>query len=81
MAAATVAAIANWPSRRALIVSDDRPAQWRDVFSYVCAVSQASDPKPGGRLLMPSFRVSNRRAREALRWAPLYSDFRAGLSR
>jgi nucleoside-diphosphate-sugar epimerase len=81
MAAATVAAIAQWPSRQALIVSDDRPAPWRDVFSYVCALSQALEPKSGGRLLMPSFRVSNRRARETLRWAPFYSDFRAGLPR
>jgi uncharacterized protein YbjT (DUF2867 family) len=36
---------------------------------------------PGGRSLMPSFRVKNQRAREALSWRPLYSDYRAGLAR
>src|SRR6185436_18110853 len=38
MAAATLAALAKWPSRQALIVADDRPAPWRDIFSYVCAL-------------------------------------------
>lgn len=81
MAAATVAAIRRWPSRQALIVADDGPAPWRDVFNYVCAVAGSSPPQPGGRSLMPSFRVTNRRARELLSWAPLYPDYRAGLVR
>jgi nucleoside-diphosphate-sugar epimerase len=81
MAAATVAAIRHWPPRQALIVADDHPAPWRDVFSYVCAVAGSAPPQPGGRALMPSFRVRNRRAREALSWAPMYPDYRAGLVR
>jgi nucleoside-diphosphate-sugar epimerase len=81
MAAATVAAVARWPSRQALIVSDDRPAPWRDVLGYVSAIAGAGAPPPGGRALMPSFRVTNRRAREALSWAPSYADYRAGLAR
>jgi len=81
MAAATVAAIARWPSRRALIVADDRPATWRDVLGYVCAVAGVGPPPPGGRALMPSFRVTNRQARDALSWAPVYADHRAGLVR
>jgi len=81
MAAATVAAIGRWPSRQALIVADDQPPRWRDVLTYVCAVAGRSPPQPGGRALMPSFRVRNRRARELLSWAPLYSDYRAGLVR
>jgi nucleoside-diphosphate-sugar epimerase len=81
MALATVVAISRWPSRQALIVADDRPARWRDVLSYVCAVAGASPPQPGGRALMPSFRVTNRRAREVLSWAPSYADYRAGLVR
>jgi nucleoside-diphosphate-sugar epimerase len=81
MAAATVAAIARWPSRRALIVADDHPAPWRDVFVHVCAVAGSDPPQPGGRALMPSFRVRNRRAKESLSWAPSYADYRVGLVR
>ncbi|QWP78371.1 NAD(P)-dependent oxidoreductase [Lysobacter sp. K5869] len=81
MAAATVAAIERWPSRRALIVADDRPVRWRDLLGHVCALAGAAPPAPGGRSLMPSFRVGNRRAREALAWAPAYPDYRAGLAR
>jgi nucleoside-diphosphate-sugar epimerase len=81
MAAATVAALSRWQSRQALIIADDRPAPWRDVFNYVCALAGSAPPQPGGRALMPSFRVSNRRARELLAWAPLYPDYRAGLAR
>ena len=81
MAAATLAALARWPSRQSLIVADDQPAPWRDVLTYVCALAGSSPPVPGGRALMPSFRVSNRRARELLSWAPAYPDYRAGLVR
>jgi len=81
MAQATVSAIARWPSRQALIVADDSPACWRDVFSYVCSISGSSPPQPGGRSLMPSFRVRNSKARDTLSWAPSYPDYRAGLVR
>ena len=36
---------------------------------------------PGGRALMPSFRVKNARARELLEWEPAYRDYREGLMR
>lgn len=81
MAAATVAAIRRWPSRQPLIVADDCPAPWRDVLTYVCAVAGSDPPQPGGRALMPSFRVKNTRARELLAWEPAYRDYRAGLIR
>ncbi|HEV8332556.1 MAG TPA: NAD(P)-dependent oxidoreductase [Steroidobacteraceae bacterium] len=81
MAAATVAAIARWPSRQPLIIADDQPARWRDILTYVCVVAGSVPPQPGGRSAMPSFRVRNRRARELLAWAPVYSDYRAGLTR
>ena len=81
MAQATVAAVERWPSRRALIVADDGPAPWRDVFAYVAAVAGAAPPSPGGRQGFPSFRVRNARAREALGWAPVYATYRAGLAR
>jgi nucleoside-diphosphate-sugar epimerase len=81
MAEATLAALERAPSGRALIVADDAPARWRDVLGYVASACGAPAPEPGGRLGMPSFRVSNRRAREALGWAPFHPDFRSGLVR
>ena len=81
MAEATAAAIGRWPSRQALIVADDEPARWGDVLAYVAAIAGAAPPPPGGSLGLPSFRVSNRRAREALSWTPLYANYRIGLAR
>ena len=81
MADATVAAIERWPSRDALIVAEDRPARWRDVLGYVSAIAGVPAPKPGGAARLPSFRVTNRRARERLSWVPRYADHRAGLVR
>ena len=79
MAAATVAALDVWPSRQALIVTDDMPARWRDVFGFIADLAGAGTPQPGGRSGFPSFRMSNQRARHTLGWAPHYSDYRAGL--
>lgn len=81
MAAATAAALENWPSRQTLIVADDRPVRWRDLFTHVAAIAGTAAPEPGGRLFFPSFRMSNRRARQTLGWKPFYPDYRAGLAR
>lgn len=81
MAAATVAAIARWPERKTLIIADDRPVTWRELFTFIAESAGAAPPSEGGRIGFPSFRVSNARAREALGWAPFYADYRAGLSR
>ena len=81
MACATVAALARWASRTSLIIADDHPAPWRDVFSYVADLTGAEPPQAGGREAFPSFRVRNQRARQALGWAPHFSDYRVGLAR
>jgi nucleoside-diphosphate-sugar epimerase len=81
MAAATLAAIARWPSRHALIVADNEPAPWRDIFNYVCSVAGVGPPPPGGRSAMPSFRVRNDKARDLLSWTPFYANYRQGLVR
>ncbi len=81
MASAIVAAVRRWPSQRTLIVSDDMPAQWRDVFSCIAEMTGADPPSPGGRAGFPSFRVCNARAKQALDWTPAYTNFRVGLAR
>jgi nucleoside-diphosphate-sugar epimerase len=81
MADATVAALERWPSRRALLVADDRPARWHEIFSYVASACGGEEPKPGGFAGFPSFRVRNARAKQALAWSPRYADYRCGLVR
>jgi nucleoside-diphosphate-sugar epimerase len=81
MADATVAALSRWPSRQRLIVADDAPARWRDLFGYIAASVGGPPPLPGGPPRFSSFRLSNRRAREALAWSPRYPSYRVGLAR
>lgn len=81
MAAATTAAVQRWPSRQTLIVADDEPVRWRDLFGYVAASIGAPPPEAGGRQGFPSFRVKTARAKEALDWAPFYKSYREGLIR
>lgn len=79
MAAATVAALDAPPSRMTLIIADDMPVRWRELFGYVAALTGADAPEPGGRAGLPSFRMSNSLARKTLGWAPRYPDYRSGL--
>jgi len=81
MAAATVSAVNKWPSNSTLIVCDDEPAQWRDVFGFIASCVGASAPEPGGRVAFPSFRLRNGRAAAALDWRPSYRTYREGLVR
>ncbi len=81
MASATLAAVSRWPSRETLIVCDDAPATWRDVFTHVAAIAGGPPPQSGGAPGFPSFRLRNARAKEVLGWRPFHSDYRAGLAR
>lgn len=81
MADATLAALDVWPSRQTLIIVDDEPVRWRDLFAHIAAIANASPPAQGGRQSFPSFRASNRCARETLNWAPRYRNYRIGLAR
>ena len=81
MAAATILALKNWPSKQKLIVCDNEPARWHDVFGFVCAIAGQAAPPAGGRLGFPSFRLRNARFRELTGWAPLYASYREGLVR
>lgn len=81
MADATVAALARWQSRQRLIVSDDEPVRWRDLFGFVAASVGGAPPEPGGPARFPSFRVRNTRARNTLNWSPRLPTYRVGLAR
>jgi nucleoside-diphosphate-sugar epimerase len=81
IAQATVLAVERWPGARTLIVCEDEPARWRDVFGYVAMLAGAAAPEPGGAVRFPSFRVRNTRARDVLGWQPHYPSHRTGLAR
>lgn len=81
MAAATVATVERWPSRQTLIVCDDAPAPWREVFGFIAASLGQPAPATGGAAGFPSFRLRNARAKAALGWQPFYRNFREGLAR
>ena len=81
MTEATVATLDRWPSRRPLIVADDRPSRWSEIFAHIAALAGGPRPEPGGRAGFPSFRVRNTRARDTLAWRPHYADYRSGLAR
>jgi hypothetical protein len=79
MAAATVRALDRWPSGRALIVSDDQPVRWSDLFSSWRPPPARRRPA-GRRIGLPSFRVRNACARDALVRAPFHPSY-SGLIR
>ncbi len=81
MASATVAALSTWPSKQALIVCDDEPVQWRDLFAFIASCTGQALPATGGQEAFPSFRLKNTRAKQALGWQPYYSTYRQGLVR
>lgn len=81
MAAATVTAISRWPSRETMIIADEEPATWKEVFSYLTQCAGAPAPQPGGQMGFPSFRVRNRKAKDILGWEPFYRNYRSGMAR
>jgi nucleoside-diphosphate-sugar epimerase len=81
MAAATVLAVERWVSRGAIIVCDDEPVRWSELFGFVATAVGADVPPTGGRAGFPSFRVSNDKAKRVLGWRPAYASYREGLVR
>lgn len=81
MVAATVKAVERWPSREAIIVCDDAPVRWGELFAFVAMAAGAAPPATGGRAGFPGFRTSNAKAKRLLGWAPHYADYRMGLAR
>lgn len=81
MATATLSALERWPSREKLIVCDELPVQWGELFKYVAACVGKPEPPVGGPVGFPSFRLRNNRAKAALSWKPFYRTYREGLAR
>lgn len=79
MAAATLKAIELWPSRRALIVCDNNPAPWREIFSFINTMAGQDNLQEDGVIGFPSFRLKNKRACEVLQWSPFYQSYHTGL--
>ena len=81
MATATLAALERWPSRETLIVCDDAPVTWDELFGHVAAIAGGPPPQTGGPPGFPSFRLRNARAKQMLGWQPFYKNCRLGLAR
>lgn len=81
MARATVAALAVWPSAQKLIICDNDPALWKEVFGFIAEASGQSAPEAGGRAGFQSFRLRNDKAKTVLGWSPAYATWREGLVR
>jgi nucleoside-diphosphate-sugar epimerase len=78
MADAVVRAAESDIAAQAFNVVDDYPVTYRELYDFVASVNAAPTPTSDGPPLLPSFRVSNERARRVLGWRPRYPDFRAG---
>jgi len=79
MAEATAMAVDAGGATGTLLVVDDHPVRWRDLFAHVATCAGAAAPKSGAPVRPPSFRCGNAAARAALGWRPFYADYRAGL--
>lgn len=80
MAAAIVLAAVRCIRHAVFCVVDDEPVTYLDLFNYLSATTGETRPVPGGPPLQPSFRVSNKRFRQAHTWRPIYPTYRAGLA-
>ena len=79
MAAAMALVAERGQPKQVYIAADDQPATYRDLLGYVAAMEGAAPPAPGGKVMLPSFRVSNAKLK-ALGWTPGYPSYRAGLA-
>jgi nucleoside-diphosphate-sugar epimerase len=80
MASAVVAAL-EVSARSAIVnVVDDEPITYRELFDYVARLHNCARAATGGPPIFPSLRVSNRRAKNLLGWAPRYQSYRDGWS-
>ena len=78
MADAVVHAAESDRAAQIFNIVDDYPVTYRELYEFVASANSAAPPSFDGPPLLPSFRVSNERARRVLGWRPHYRDYRAG---
>jgi len=81
MARATALALQQWPRGGTMIVCDDEPVTWRELFQYVLESVGRVGLKDGAEEDYPSFRLANTRAKQTLNWTPFFRSYREGLAR
>jgi len=79
MAAAVVKAVSLRPRRKLFCVVDNEPVTYRDLSSHLASTIGSARPLSAPATAVPSFRVSNERARQALQWQPHYATYRSGI--
>lgn len=77
-AGAVVCALETGASESLLNIVDDHPVTYRELYNFIARVNNAPPPPYGGPGFLPSFRVSNERARARLGWKPRFPDYRVG---
>jgi len=80
MADAVALALEGGPPKAVLSIVDDAPVTYATLFHHIAAVEGGPEPRPGGVAALPSFRVTNARARAFLPWTPRVATYRSGFA-
>jgi nucleoside-diphosphate-sugar epimerase len=80
MARAVVMAVEGAPARSIYNVVDDLPVSFGELFRYLAAQVDATEPQTGGEAFLPSLGCSNARIKEDLGWRPMLASYRSGLA-
>jgi nucleoside-diphosphate-sugar epimerase len=80
MARAIVLATESAPARSIYNIVDDEPVSYKQLYTFITSQLGVDAPQGGGRIVLPSLRCSNARAKEELGWQPAYPSYRSGLA-
>ncbi|HYF58620.1 MAG TPA: NAD(P)H-binding protein [Burkholderiaceae bacterium] len=78
MAAAVADAVGRRTGPGVVAVVDDAPVRWGELTTGLARLAGGHPVQPGPATSLPSFRVSNRCARERLRWRPAHPSWADG---
>lgn len=79
-ARAVLAAAEYAPAGSIYNIVDDEPVSYRRLFNHIAAQLGKVPPQPNGPKFLPSLGCSNARARQALKWMPVYPSYLSGLA-